>query len=516
MKIKILIISFLIKSISFGQAGALDTSFNNFGFKLISTYETNGNTFSNVKSILQPDGKILLAGISFDNNVSNYCVLRLNQDGGNDATFGINGYFYLVGNSPNTLCDLAIQSDGKIVLVNSYVPVATSQNYMMAIRINTNGSIDNSFGTNGYKIIDTIIGTATTVKIQNDGKILIGGTTVEINNNNFGVYRLMPNGSIDTSFGFNGLTAKINGNIGLGSVIYAMDILPDGKIICSGGFYEINNTFDNFCTVKYNSNGTIDTTFGNNGMVLTAVDTGGDVINTQIIQPDGKILLSGYASDGVHYYLPLMRLNPNGSIDTTFGINGLVSQDITDAPYPTCQSIVLQPDGKIVAVGNSAKSFISRFNSDGSLDTTFNNTGYNVCDFNPDQNNDVGKFDSVFFLQNGKILATGQTYYDNGFLGLIYTTVARFESGINLSNELFNKNNITVYPNPTNNKSFFDNSQSKFNNLEISNYLGQLVGTQKLTLNINEAIDLSSFETGFYIVKMSNENKSVSVKVIKE
>ena len=502
---------------SFGQAGMLDTTFNGVGFRLIDTTDNQtGVSFNNSTSVLQNDGKIVMAGPGWCSN-SGRCatIMRLNSDGTTDTAFGVDGFFRLTPGTLDSFCGLTIQLDGKIVFAGTYRTPSSSDDKIIVIRLNNNGTIDNNFGTTGFRIIDiNTYSTATCVKIQSDNKILVGGSNTIINPN-FGLTRLMPNGDLDTSFATNGMTQTINGTIGLNSEIYAMDIQPDGKILCSGKFYEINNTFDNFCTVRYNNNGTIDSTFGTNGMVLTAVDIGGDVIYSQLIQPDGKILLAGYSSDGAHFYMPIMRLNSDGSLDTSFGNDGLVSQDISGISYPICKKIILQPDGKIVAVGYGYQSFIARFNSNGSLDTTFNNTGFNVCDFNPSPLIN-GVFNSVFLLPNGKLLATGLTDYNTTIFSSYYTTIARFESGLNLSNESFNKNNVAVYPNPTNNKSFFDNSQSQFNNLEIYNYLGQLVSSQKMQFSNNQEIDLSKFSTGIYVLKMSNENESVSIKIVKE
>jgi uncharacterized delta-60 repeat protein len=508
-----------VSAFTYGQAGTLDTSFNGTGFRLIDTAVSSsawGKFFLNSSSVIQNDGKIVIAGANNYDSITKLSVLRLNPDGTNDTAFGNNGF---VSINQNISCSfnyssIAIQQDGKIVIASTFYGTSDK---MGVVRINSNGTIDNSFGTNGLKIIDiNISGNAFVVKIQSDNKILVGGWTNEVSNANFGLARLLPNGDIDTTFGVNGMTESINGTIGVDSSILAMDVLPNGKIICSGYFYEINNTFHNFCTVRYNSDGSIDTNFGSNGMVLTAVDISDDEIHSQVIQPDGKILVAGFASDdNVHGYIAMMRLNPNGSKDNSFGVNGIVSQLITGLDFPIANSIVLQPDGKIVAVGFGYDSFIARFNTNGSLDTTFNSTGFNICDFNPDPLYSHGWFDSVFVLPDGKLLATGITDYSDGTVGIDYVTIARFNS-VTLGTNVFNKENVTVYPNPTQNKVYFDNSNSQYSNVSVYNYLGQEVGNQKEMFVNNQEIDLSIYAIGIYILKLSNENESVSVKVVRE
>jgi uncharacterized delta-60 repeat protein len=511
-----------VSAFTYGQAGTLDTSFNGTGFRLIDTAVSSsawGKFFLNSSSVIQNDGKIVIAGANNYDSITKLSVLRLNPDGTNDTAFGNNGF---VSINQNISCSfnyssIAIQQDGKIVIASTFYGTSDK---MGVVRINSNGTIDNSFGTNGLKIIDiNISGNAFVVKIQSDNKILVGGWTNEVSNANFGLARLLPNGDIDTTFGVNGMTESINGTIGVDSSILAMDVLPNGKIICSGYFYEINNTFHNFCTVRYNSDGSIDTNFGSNGMVLTAVDISDDEIHSQVIQPDGKIVVAGFASDdNVHGYIAMMRLNPNGSKDISFGVNGTVSQFITGLDFPKINSIALQPDGKIVAVGFGYNSFIARFNTYGSLDTTFNNTGFYICDFNPSLYSH-GNFDTVFVLPDGKLLATGTTDYSDGTFALQYTTIARFNSVTLGTNDInFNEENVRVYPNPSTDIFNFDLSDTllDYSTISVYNLLGETVYQSELLSKTNNAIDLSALNNGYYIARIANDSTSVQVKIIKK
>ena len=520
MKIKILIISFLIKSFSYGQAGNLDLTFNNgLGYKFETTRNGARGYFYGRCALLQTDGNIIVGGynrIELSNDVfaeDRPAVLRLNADGTKDLSFGINGIITLVIPPINNIAFnfgfkidgvnyMTLQDDGKIILVGNNTPYYSTLN---TIRLNPDGSLDNSFGVNGVSIITTGFDgcEANAVKVLTNGKILIAGLCgSNVTGSEARVIRLLSNGTIDTTFGINGYSPSINGTLAYQSTFRAISIQNDGKIVCSGEFNAINNTTLNFVTVRYNPDGSFDNSFGINGIAQNPTSSGYDIAINQLIQPDGKILTIGQGEG-----ITLVRLNIDGSLDSTFNPNGIepgiLNNSFNGFNSLTGWSMVLQPDAKIVLVGTFIDTIIARLNPDGSLDTSFNNVGYTISNYGQPEN--VGDdYHSVFLLPTGKILVVGQTPYVDGMFTFAYTTVTRYNSGLNLSNESFNKNNVTVYPNPTNNKSFFDNSQSQFNNLEIYNYLGQLVSSQKMQFSNNQEIDLSKFSTGIYVLKMSN------------
>jgi len=323
-----------------------------------------------------------------------------------DTTFGVGGKVITDIGSSDTAYSVAIQADGKVVVVGeSY---ASNSNFAVA-RYNPDGSLDSSFGNGGKAFADFTNQSdrAYTVTIQSDGKILIAGITYNGNQTDAALVRYNSNGSLDTTFGNAG---QVSTNFeGKSEWIKSVAVQPDGKIIV-GGYLTQNDTYLNtdFILIRYNSDGSLDNSFGNGGRVLTAMSDGQDAITSILIQPDGKIVVAGNAMNNNGYINSILaRYNSNGSIDTNFGTNGKV---ITDFPGTDDfgNSVALQSDGKIVVAGSTGNIGISgdfalaRYNSDGTLDGSFGNGGKVVTDLS---SNDAGQ--SLAILQNGKIVVSG-------------------------------------------------------------------------------------------------------------
>src|SRR5205823_14849260 len=164
------------------------------------------------------------------------------------------------------------------------------------------------------------------------------------------------NGSLDTSFGNGGIvTTSFPGQ---GSYAFALALQSDGKIIAAGtdyvNFSSEDNSDTDFGLERYNPDGTPDTTFGNGGQVTTDFDGFNDDAFSVLIQPDGKIVAVGSAKNPTNYYdFAAVRYLANGTIDTTFGVAGNVRTDFGFADFDQARSAVLQPDGKIVAAGTA-------------------------------------------------------------------------------------------------------------------------------------------------------------------
>lgn len=208
---------------------------------------------------------------------------------------------------------------------------------------------------------------------------------------------------IDTTFGTNG---KVVTDFSSGDdIIYKLVVLPTGKILAGG---TATNATKDFALALYNSNGTLDTTFGTGGKVSTDFFGGIDEAYGIVVQEDGKILLSGYATNGANQVFALARYNANGSLDTTFGTGGKVTTTFTGATNAQGLTVALQSDGKIIVVGAANATAatwdfaLARYNADGSLDTTFGTGGKVTTEVN-----DVDQASVVVVLSSGKILAAG-------------------------------------------------------------------------------------------------------------
>lgn len=241
------------------------------------------------------------------------------------------------------------------------------------------GGLDPSFGAGG-RVVDNYGGSSDSVNalvVQPDGKILAAGQALyDYGNYNgsfaFALSRFNRDGRPDLSFGDRG---------GIGTFIpggdafaQAVALQPNGKIVAAGW----SRALLTFALIRKNAIGVLDPSFGNGGILLTQL-RGADVANAVAIQPDGKIVVAGWASPswGADADFALARYNPDGSYDTAFGDQGKVLTDFGGSD-DLLNGMALAPDGKIVAVGftSDKKSWeVARYNSDGSLDPTFGSGG---------------------------------------------------------------------------------------------------------------------------------------------
>jgi len=372
----------------FNSDGTLDTSFGNGGkvIQPIGSYSDYGYSLA-----IQPDGKILLGG----NCNYDFCIARFNSDGTLDTTFGTGGkVIQPISSYDDFGRSLAIQPDGKILLGGNC-------NYDFCIaRFNSDGTLDTTFGTGGK--VTQPIGSADdygqSLTIQPDGKILLGGNCRTITNAYFCIARFNSDGTLDTSFGTIGKVIQLIGSAyDFGN---SLAIQPDGKILLGG-----NCNYD-FCIARFNSDGTLDTTFGTGGKVIQPISSYDDFGRSLAIQPDGKILLGG----NCNYVFCIARFNSDGTLDTTFGTSGKVIQPIGSA-YDYGQSLAIQSDGKILLGGycyisGNADFCIARFNSDGTLDTSSGTSGKVIQPIG--SGHDYGR--SLAIQPDGKILLGGSCY----------------------------------------------------------------------------------------------------------
>ncbi len=317
--------------------GTLDTSFNGTG---ILVMPDNVNLGGASAIAVQPDGKIVIAG-------SGWAIVRLNSDGNFDATFGVAGIVRTIL-TPGwaTASALALPADGRIVVGGDYHN-GSSTEYYMAARYNSDGSLDTTFNGTGYVTTSFYGANTHGVAVQPDGKIVLAGQADSI----FAVLRYTANGVLDTSFGGSGIVTTIVGpNFDVGR---AVAVQSDGKIVVAGESFRGQVTAYDFAVVRYNPDGTLDTSFNGTGMTTTGVGQFNNQAYSVAIQPDGKIVLGGHDDSWLGYTksFGVVRLTPNGFLDASFGSNGKVSTLIET--IDEVGSVLVQSDGKIVAAGNS-------------------------------------------------------------------------------------------------------------------------------------------------------------------
>lgn len=369
----------------FNSDGSLDPAFG-LGGLVTTTIGTDSS--ANLVSILS-DGKIIAAGYSD----SSFVMVKYSTDGSLDTTFGIGGVVTI--SQISYYGGLAIQLDGKIVVAGD----SNSDSFL--IRYEVDGSLDTTFGTGGMVTNSGFIFSINSIAFQSDGKIVAAGGSGQ----DFRVARYNVDGSLDTTFGTGGLvTNDIGGDY---DTAESLAIQIDGKIVVVG--YALNNSKHVFPLVRYNTEGSLDTTFGANGMIITTIPAGNDFVRSVAIQSDGKIVAGGYSWNGMYNTFALARYSTDGSLDTTFGSGGMVTTDI-GGDDSRVQSVAIQSDGKIIAAGYAviptrAYDFtLVRYNSDGSLDSNFGAGGVVTTD--------IGTFgydyaQSVAIQSDGKIVAAG-------------------------------------------------------------------------------------------------------------
>jgi len=393
--------------------GALDPTFGNQGRVKTDFHRSNDLAYG---MALQPDGKMVVAGISFIGISSaggDFAVARYNTDGTLDSTFGVGGKVTTDFGLTDQASSVVVQADGKIIVAGgTYATFPAAGGQFALARYNSNGSLDTSFGVGG--LVRTSFGSsgcfASALVLQSDGKIIAGGTNfIDLQtNSDFGLVRYNPDGSLDSSFGNGGeVSTEFDGLL---DNVSAVLVQPDGKIIAVGAASSAITSFD-FALVRYLSNGTIDTTFGSAGKVRT--DFGGsniDMAFATALQPDGKIVAAGTNTDatGSKVTFAIARYNANGTLDTTFDRTGRASVDFGSFNQAV-RGVLIQADGKIVTVGfpddegSDSDFLLARLNANGSLDTSFGIGGKIRTSFGSLN----GGANAAVLQADGKIVAAG-------------------------------------------------------------------------------------------------------------
>jgi uncharacterized delta-60 repeat protein len=397
-KVALLALTLLLtpKFSSAQTSGTLDASFGTSGK---ATTDFGGPSAARTLAV-QADGKILAAGVAFLNGGTDFALARYNSNGTLDTSFGTSGKVTTAFDFPGNfdrVFTVVVQPDGKFVAVGSTVNLYA--NFALA-RFNANGTLDASFGTGG--IVTTFFGVsaeATSAVVQADGKIVAAGYANLDGGESFALARYNSNGTLDTTFGTGGKvgTAFDSGHGFSYAQASSVAVQPDGRIVAAGNkeigaclFNGLEQPCFDFALARYNSDGTLDASFGTGGRVTTDFAGPNDQAESVAVQPDGRIVVAGAAGRFINtgFDFAVARYNSNGTLDTSFGTSGKVTTDFAGADdVPTEPSaIALQGDGKIVVVGQTTVGgfydfVLASFNSNGTLDTSFGTSGKVTTDF---------------------------------------------------------------------------------------------------------------------------------------
>ncbi len=352
------LVVFALPASLMAQAGSLDPNFGSGG--IVSTANTGANA-----GALQGDGKILVAGsISTVQNAQQPGLLRYNTNGTLDSGFGADGKVVIAGNNAGPAFAVAVQTDGKIL-------AAAPANLVLTVfRFNSNGSVDSTFGSNGATAIQAaglfLDPASGGIALEPDGRILVSTGQNEGGGLHI-VARLLANGQLDSTFGSNGAAPTFvggdsvavlpNGNILVGTGSVTSAYAPNGVVVQNFGIHGQTPGFANDVGgFVVNNNSPTGTRIITAGSILTDLNITftNTVSGFLLVQTNGDIVAvgqTGLTETGPSDFA-LVRYNPDGSVDTTFGNSGFVS-----TPFGTsvafANTVLIQIDGKIIAVGNS-------------------------------------------------------------------------------------------------------------------------------------------------------------------
>lgn len=466
------------------------------------------NSYDNVENICELiSGKTIALTHNKNSNQNEILssIVRFNENGSIDTTYGTNGLI------PFTIKfgELKKFQNDKIIL-NAYSGLH---------KLNVDGTYDSSFGNNGIFNLSNsnpIVRTIEAIEVTNNDQIyaLISHINLNLGEGliSMELIRLNSNGTLDTTFGTNGYALyRFNSNgVNFNEIPYCLIVLSNGQIIVSGAVYSsptyINNFDFGIGSMKFNTNGTLDTSFGNYGKVL---NTFSNVYTPKQITytSNNKIIINanGFNSGNIG---ATIKYNNNGSLDSSFGTNGVVDDLFLN------NAMIIQPDNKIIKTGQLNNEITTvRYNTDGTLDTSFGNQGYLTTVINQHSTpNDLT------LLSNGNLLIAGNSSNTSFYASLARYTDLNFVTNNNPQN---NKTVFYPNPIRNTANFDFLLEEDSIINIQIVDLQGRVVQNienEKFTKkgNYSKTITMQSdISAGNYFIRFSSSTKNESLKIIK-
>lgn len=410
------------------------------------------------------------------------------QDGTVDETFALDGHTLteIIEDKNSAATDVIVLEDGKILASGTFDNFGRPG--LVVVRYNPDGSLDESFGEGGIATTffseTQVEGTPSAMAVQSDGKIILSGASTSQTDFDLALARLNADGSVDSSFGTNGGILTPVGD----SHDHSNDMVlqEDDKIILAGSTSGDNGT--DAIVVRFTPDGQLDNTFGNGGIVITDFEGGADVFNTVELQSNGKIVAGGYSSY-FGFSFAVAKYNSDGSLDTSFDQDGLL---FIDGLKEWIVSITLLNEHQIMVLGTDGGSDVqlARLNSDGSLDTAFGNNGTLVTTFVNSTNDGPTELlvqnDNKFVVvgttwQSGPWVMSGQRFNADGTVDNSFADNGAFF--INLNEQDFSRANGATLAEDGSifiaGRTLTDKRIGIFTVLKINNSTGPLVGVEK-------------------------------------
>ena len=353
--------------------GELDPAFSHDGYA-VTSFQDSYSVATDLA--LQPDGRLVVVGPVHGNGtiVSDLGIARYTEAGRLDRTFSTNGKRRVdLDGAYDQATAVAVQPDGGIVIVG------TSGGVVAVVRLTPDGSLDDSFSGNGSRLLDAAaMATVTDVALQTDGRIVIAGS----DGPDFALARLRPRGRLDATFGTRG--SVHTDFAGYGDAATTVAIAPDGGIVAAGWATVVPEQRNDFALVRYLPGGAPDPAFGDGGLVTTDFAAWEDTITDIALESSGAIVAAGQASQepgGADQSsdVALARYLVGGELDEDFGDAGTTTTDF-GSYFDQAHGVALQTDGKIVLSSHRYEdgqrtASVARYETGGDLDGSFGEGG---------------------------------------------------------------------------------------------------------------------------------------------
>lgn len=418
------------------------------------TFGTDGITISPIGTanafgravVIQPDGKAVIACVANNGTDTDFVIARFTTDGDPDSSLGDDGIVLTDIDDRTDIAEAIALDEFERIIVAGSVDSGDGFGFGVA-RYLSDGTLDQSFGDQGLVTRKSgSTGFCKAVAVQQDNKIVLGGYVLNpaTLTNEFAVIRFHIDGTPDSTFHHDGLVMT---NLGIGAGIAdAMLIQPDGKIILAGQALNEATFRWEIAIARYNADGSPDETWDEDGIVFTGSLDADFTIKTVALQEDRKVIVGGYFGTAQSNNLfAVARYHPGGRLDETFGTEGIVLASYGDQNNQI-NTIIIQSDGQILIAGSSLQGnkdvfAIARLDPDGSFDDTFGEGG--VVRPVIDQNDGIN---SMALQQDGKLIVAGESFNGQRFS----IAVARIETGLmtNAYDPVESDIKLTVYPNP--------------------------------------------------------------------
>ncbi len=500
------------------NAGELNPNFGTNG--IVQFAPTNYFDEPN-ELLVQPDGKILTIGRARKNNTQyNLYVSRHLPDGSLDDNFGIHGIKIMLPfqNYDNDAFDAKLLNDGKI-LICGYLFGGADNWKPFLLKLNSDGSYDTNFGNGGYISHEYEAVTITeTMSVQEDGKIVTAGYISKPSNKGI-VMRYNADGQLDNTFGTNGYVIFEAPN-SFSTNIVTSDMQADGKIIVGGFAVDNMNSSNKGFITRLKTDGSIDTEFGENGFFIADMGDGHDFTVNLKVHSDGKIFVGGHSwirdYPILQYDFCMLRLNNDGTLDQTYGDNGIASIRHNEGGNYS-RDFVISEAGAVYAVSDYIDDIshirditVFSFDEKGLANSNFGSNGVVSLDINQRQD----EVNNVKFLKNGTLLICGRTFPSYTHSDII---LANYFTDIETNiDEISINKSVQVYPNPTVDWLKFDkNNTQVFYDVKIYDSKGAIVLEQKINLP-TETLNIKSLPKGNYIIKLTHGKEVFTDKFIKQ